>query len=105
MCTDDKGNIYITESKSKSIQKFNKKGSFIHFFGGYGSGPGEFNTILRICIFENDIYAIGSGRMCDTFEKGVYLNTVLFSHYSRKDFTNTNRNIFFADNQNILCGL
>jgi DNA-binding beta-propeller fold protein YncE len=42
------GNVYIADQGNHRIQYFTPTGSFLGSWGGYGSGPGEFNGPIGI---------------------------------------------------------
>ncbi|PID28063.1 MAG: hypothetical protein CR982_04735 [Candidatus Cloacimonadota bacterium] len=55
---DKDNNIYISDSKSATIRKFNYNGKFITSFGGKGQGPGEFTLFSNFIILNDTIVAI-----------------------------------------------
>ena len=48
------GQIFISECKGNVVSVFNKAGVFMYKFGTNGSGPGEFNWPLLMCIGPDD---------------------------------------------------
>ena len=54
---DSKGNIYVLDTKSSSIKKFDKNGEFINSFGKQGSGPGEMRYPVSI-FCQNDTISV-----------------------------------------------
>ena len=64
VCTDDEGNIYVTDFMDYSIKKFDPKGNFIKKTGSRGHGPGEFTgpTNIQYCrnkLYISDLYKLG----------------------------------------------
>ena len=58
---DQKGNLFILDSKESIIKKYNKYGKFIRKFGRKGRGPGEFLSSNKLGIAPNgDIYIYDS---------------------------------------------
>ena len=45
---DSEGNIFVLDSGNYRIQKYDKKGNFLHTIGKKGQGPGEFNALLKL---------------------------------------------------------
>ena len=41
---DQQGNMYVFDIFANHVKKFDSSGSFTLFFGGYGSGDGEFSA-------------------------------------------------------------
>ncbi|MEX0609403.1 MAG: 6-bladed beta-propeller [Balneolaceae bacterium] len=52
--TDSKGRIYLTDQRALSIHVFDKEGEYLKSIGREGSGPGEFQSILRTFIDQQD---------------------------------------------------
>ena len=50
---DPEDNVYISDSRNHRIQKFSKNGDFIHSFGSFGCGDGEFNLPWGLFINTN----------------------------------------------------
>lgn len=62
--TDDKNNIYIADSASLTIKKYNKSGEFIEEMGRKGRGPGEFLDINSFEITpEGNFFILDRGNM------------------------------------------
>ncbi|MFA6654194.1 MAG: 6-bladed beta-propeller [Candidatus Delongbacteria bacterium] len=53
---DSKGNIFISDGQSFTVKKFNSDGKFIKSFGRQGSGPGEFEFMGDMSIFNDTVY-------------------------------------------------
>lgn len=51
---DSQGRIYLPDQRALSIHLFNQNGSYIKSIGREGSGPGEFQSLLRIFIDQQD---------------------------------------------------
>ncbi len=47
---DAEGNLYVTDTGNKRIQKFNPDGQFLGQWGGVGFAPGQFNEPVGIAI-------------------------------------------------------
>lgn len=52
--TDSEGRIYLTDDRALQIHVFDRNGDFITSIGREGSGPGEFQSLLRVFIGPND---------------------------------------------------
>lgn len=61
IAVDENGRVYITATKMGvvGIYVFEPNGSFITKFGQEGRGPGEFEAIGSISIYENKLYVFG----------------------------------------------
>ncbi|UCH95942.1 MAG: 6-bladed beta-propeller [Candidatus Aminicenantes bacterium] len=53
---DSQGNIYIVDSPSASVKKFDRTGKFIKSFGKKGSGPGEMRYPFMVSVLDNVVY-------------------------------------------------
>ena len=58
IATDSKNNIYILDSKEKTIYLFNEEGKLLRKIGGPGQGPGEFQTPVSIYVDNKDFFYI-----------------------------------------------
>lgn len=67
ICTDKKGNIYITDIMDYSIKKLDKFGKMIKKVGSKGKGPGEFTAIRLIDYHDNLLY------VTDQFNPGIHV--------------------------------
>ncbi|MFO7889337.1 MAG: hypothetical protein R6V04_03255 [bacterium] len=77
ICTDDSGNIYLTDMMDYSIKKFTPEGEFIKKTGRSGQGPGEFNAIRFIKYYNNHLY------VTDQYRPGIQVfDTNLQYRYS-----------------------
>lgn len=47
---DEKGNIYVLDSKECRIQKYDKDGNYLQTIGRKGQGPGEFERAFRMVL-------------------------------------------------------
>jgi len=54
--TDSKENIFILDSRSCTLKKFDNEGKFIKSFGGRGDGPGEMSYPVSMAISRDTIY-------------------------------------------------
>ena len=60
---DAAGNVYVADRWGYRIQKFNPDGAFLHEWGSYGTGPGEFGAIGGLAIdATGNVYALDSDR-------------------------------------------
>ena len=57
LVVDSEQSIYIADSHSSTIKKFDKTGKYINTFGRLGGGPGEYGMLGDISIF-NDTIAV-----------------------------------------------
>ncbi|MDA3886796.1 MAG: 6-bladed beta-propeller, partial [Candidatus Delongbacteria bacterium] len=57
LAVDSEQSIYIADSHSSTIKKFDKTGKYINTFGRLGGGPGEYGMLGDISIF-NDTIAV-----------------------------------------------
>ena len=80
ICTDSKGNIYVSEyGENDRIQKFSPEGKHILSWGSFGDGPGEFQRPSGLAMTTNDILYV-----CDAVNhrvqvfstEGKLLNTI-----------------------------
>ena len=72
---DNKGNIYVSDSGTHRILKFNKKGDMLTSFGGFGSSDGKFDSPHGIAI----INASEGGEnllVCDTGNQRIQVFTL-----------------------------
>lgn len=62
---DSKENIFIVDTGSSSVKKFDRNGSFVKSFGRIGRGPGEMERPYMIAILNDIVYIAdpGSSRM------------------------------------------
>jgi DNA-binding beta-propeller fold protein YncE len=61
IAVDDKF-IYVADTGNNRIQIFTKTGKFILAYGNKGSGPGEFNGPIGICVGKKgQIYVADTG--------------------------------------------
>jgi len=76
---DSNGNIYIVDSGSSSIKKFDKNGTFIKSFGSKGHGPGEMIYPFMVVIQENIVFvADPGGRRIVKFDTdGNFINNII----------------------------
>jgi len=52
---DSKGSIFIADGHSSTIKKFDKMGNYIKTFGRLGNGPGEYEMLGDMSIFNDTI--------------------------------------------------
>lgn len=53
---DDRGNLYVCDSREGHLLKFDAAGAFLGTIGKTGQGPGEFNYPAEIELFEGRLY-------------------------------------------------
>ncbi len=67
---DAEGNLYVTDTGNKRVQKFSPDGQFLAQYGGGGAGPGQFDEPVGIAIGpEGNIY------VADTWNRRVQVFT------------------------------
>ncbi len=78
MDTDRFGNIYILDTGTTSVKKFEPSGKFITAFGSRGSGPGEMQVPFMIGIIMDTVYVIDPQvqRMVTFGLEGKFLETI-----------------------------
>jgi hypothetical protein len=66
------GNVYVIDNGTNKIEVFNPDGEYLYSVGGEGSGPGEFNAIMRVMFNENNnlLAYDGRNRSISTFMPG-----------------------------------
>ena len=47
---DSHGDVYVSDTGNQRVQKFDREGTFITQWGGYGNGEGQFNFPFGIAI-------------------------------------------------------
>lgn len=63
---DAEGNLYVTDTGNKRVQKFSPDGEFLGQWGGFGTSPGQFNEPVGIAIdSDGNIY------VADTWNRRV----------------------------------
>ena len=50
VAVDGVGNVYVTDTQSKQIEKFDSNGNWLLAWGSPGSGPGQFDIPLGIAV-------------------------------------------------------
>lgn len=58
VCTDNNGNIYVSDKLEYAVKKFDKNGNLILKVGGKGQGPGEFRVGPGAITCAGDIIAV-----------------------------------------------
>ncbi|MEA3459633.1 MAG: TIGR03663 family protein, partial [Chloroflexota bacterium] len=72
IAVDEKGNIYVTDTGNKRVQKFTSEGEFLGQWGGLGSEPGKFDEPVGIAIDEEGCIYVADAwnRRVQKFDKG-----------------------------------
>ena len=61
---DSAGDVYVTDTGNQRIQKFDRDGSFITQWGGFGNAEGQFNFPYGIEVDQKgQVFAVDSGNM------------------------------------------
>jgi uncharacterized protein (TIGR03663 family) len=74
IATDTDGNLYVTDTGNKRIQKFDSNGNFLGQWGGVGFAPGQFNEPVGIAISKTsgDIFVADTwNRRVQRFDKNM----------------------------------
>ena len=61
MTVDDKGRLWIADTKNHRIQQFGIDGTFVGVLGKVGSGPGELSNPTGVVCRGDKIYVADSG--------------------------------------------
>ena len=96
MSIDDSGNIYLFDTGSFSIKKFDKSGKFINSFGRKGTGPGEYVNQPSLTCLDDTLYvADGNNNKILLFDnKGKFVRDILFSAKAPKFLFPAGKNKF-----------
>ena len=74
---DSQGNLYLTDSQLKRIQKFSPNGTFISEWGEAGTGEGQFESPFLLAIDRQDnVYVADQQRILKFLSDGSYLMTI-----------------------------
>ncbi|MBI3842152.1 MAG: SMP-30/gluconolactonase/LRE family protein, partial [Thaumarchaeota archaeon] len=75
LVADSAGNIYVTDSGNRRIQKFDNNGNYLHSWGAKGSGNGQFQNPNGIAIDGDYIYVVDNdlGRVQKFDTSGTYI--------------------------------
>ncbi len=58
LAIDDLGNVYVTESGNKRVQKFNNDGTFLKGWGGSGTDQGKFQSPAGIAVYKDAVFVV-----------------------------------------------
>ena len=72
---DPQGNVYVTDTGNKRVQKFTPDGTFLEQYGGAGVGPGQFDEPVGIAIGPD-----GSIYVADTWNQRVQVFDANFTY-------------------------
>ncbi|MGB0384289.1 MAG: flippase activity-associated protein Agl23 [Ardenticatenaceae bacterium] len=50
LAVDEAGNVYVTDTGNKRVQKFDAQGNFLLQFGGAGNGPGQLSEPVGVTV-------------------------------------------------------
>lgn len=110
IATDSAGNIYVVDTASSSVKKFNSSGSLIYQFGNYGTGNNQFLHPTNIAIDSSgNIYVsdFGQHKVKKFDQNGNYLAQIGNVGSGAGDFANpagmaldSSGNIYIADPNN-----
>jgi len=85
LCSDKKGNIYVSDSRNHSILKFDSLGKFLKKIGRKGQGPGELSNPRYICCDDRNnliVYDSNNRRIQIFSPEGEYLkNFKIFKRF------------------------
>jgi len=75
---DKYGNIYILDTRSSSIKKYDSSGTFLKSFGRKGEGPGEFDVSIDFTIIDDTLYvqAITRAQMVRFDLEGYFIDRI-----------------------------
>jgi hypothetical protein len=85
MQVDDKGNIYVLDSKPYCIKIFNSKGELIRQFGNEGQGPGEWSGPRSFLVLSNGNIVVcdsTSKKLCFYSNDGEWARDISTVHHS-----------------------
>ena len=97
--SDSSGNIYISDSKARTIFKFDLDGNFLARIGREGQGPGEFHNPWRIRLSDDFlIVSDNNNRRIQFLDKnGIYIKSIKLKGRAPWDIAfNDNGLIFVA---------
>jgi hypothetical protein len=75
IAVDDKGRVYVSDTKENNVKVFDAAGAFLKTIGRAGQGPGEFNSLWKIEFSRGRLCAIERGRITFFDAKGVFLQS------------------------------
>jgi DNA-binding beta-propeller fold protein YncE len=77
--TDPAGNVYLTDSGTNLVQKFDSSGNFLTSWGGFGFTPGKFNSPSGVAVdpASGSVFVLEStgGRVQKFDANGTFLTT------------------------------
>ena len=88
---DEKGNIYVLDSKECRIQKYDNEGNYLQTIGRKGQGPGEFEIAFRMAldskrrIYVNDIRKFHIFDDNGKFKRSINIHSSILSYVITKD--------------------
>ena len=94
-CMDSAGNVYVGDAQNYRIVVFDKTGHFLRSMGREGSGPGEFQMISLLGIFNDHVIACDMRQMRTTIftTDGEFIRSIRYPRVTMKQplFFNTSR--------------
>lgn len=88
---DEKGNIYVLDSKECRIQKYDRDGNYLQTIGRKGQGPGEFERASRMVldskgrIYVNEFRKIHIFDENGEFKRSINIGSSISSYMITKD--------------------
>jgi len=75
---DSKNNIYLLDTKTSSVKKFDSSGKYVKSFGRTGTGPGESVQPTNMAVFNDTIYVMdhSASRMIRFDNNGTFINNL-----------------------------
>jgi len=107
---NSESHIYITDEYNHRVQKFDRNGIFLSWWGGFGTSSGLFNQPIGVAVdSEDNVYVVDSrnNRIQKFDPNGIYLNQWGAEGDGPGEFQNPqgitidkNDNVFVADTSN-----
>lgn len=99
LVVDEEGRIYFTEMKPPALKVFDSNGNYLKTIGGFGQGPGEYQSPRNLCIgpdkktiyVRDSIYRVILYQLDGTYLKSINLSSFCYD--------------FFVDGQRCIWGI